>query len=170
LELKVRRLAAKDLAAAYHHGAGGCALFHVKAFPRKMPDTFVIVAADPDGRNAKGHILIDLAADYSQPFLECPAFDFEAVPTPDDIRSLVPAIEPDDDNPFAILSRGEGTYMQTLRMPDGFVLEHQLVNTSSHYEIPDYATAEEVVEAMVSYAFGNNEWLEMFDWRRQVLN
>jgi hypothetical protein len=169
LDLKARKLAAKDLAAAYRHGATGCTCFHVKAFPRRAPDTVVIVVADPDGRNAQGHILIDLAADYSQPFFECPSFDFEDVPTTNDIRSLIPAINPDDDNPFAILTLSDGTYMQTLRMPEGFVLEHQLVNTSSHYEIPDVATAGEVVKAMESYAFGNNEWLEMFDWRRQKL-
>jgi hypothetical protein len=30
-------------------------------------------------------------------------------------------------------------------------------------------TAEEVVAAMLSYGFGNHEWLEMFDWRLQEL-
>jgi hypothetical protein len=169
LDLKKRKLAANDLAAAYQHGAGGCACFHVKAFPRRAPDTYVIVAADPDGRNVQGHILIDLAAENSQPFFECPSFDFEGEPTVDDIRSLIPAIHPDDDNPFAVLTRMDGTYMQTLRTPEGFVLEHQLVNTTSHYEIPDLATAGEVVKAMESYAFGKHEWLEMFDWRQQIL-
>jgi hypothetical protein len=133
-----------------------------------MPETFVIIMREGSGE-ITGHILIDLAAEYSQPFLECPSFDFEAAPTPEDIQRMIPQIGPDDDNPFAILTRGEGTYMQTLRTEEGYVLEHQLVNTSSHYEIPAPASAEQVVAAMLSYAFGENEWLESFAWRPQEL-
>lgn len=110
------------------------------------------------------------AAEYSEPYLDCPSFGFADVPDAKDIQRLIPQIHPDDDNPFAILSVGEGTFMQTLWTDDGFILEHQLVNTSSHYEIPELASADQVVSAMVPYAFGKNEeWLESFAWRRQEL-
>ena len=68
-----------------------------------------------------------------------------------------------------MLILGDGTFMQTLKTDDGFVLEHQLVNTACHYEIPEFATADQVVAAIVSYAFGNNEWLESFAWQLQQL-
>lgn len=166
LELKSRNLNAADVAAVYRRGDR--TFCHVKAFPRKMPDTFVIAVTEDE--TILGHILIDLAAEYSEPYLDCPSFGFSGVPDATDIEQLIPGIRPTDDNPFAILSTSDGTYMQTLRTEDGYVLEHQLVNTSSHYETPEPASADEVVAAMVAYAFGENEdWLEAFAWRRQVL-
>ena len=165
LDLKKRKLKTSDIAVVYQHGDR--TFNHIKAFPRKMQDTFVIVVTNQN--DIEGHILIDLAAEYSQPFLDCPSSDFEGLPTPDDLKSLIPQIPPDDDNPFAILILGEGTFMQTLSTDEGFLLEHQLVNTSCHYEIPEFASADHVVNAMVSYAFGKNEWLESFDWELQEL-
>ncbi len=133
---------------------------------RILKTTDIVVTNDD---HIEGHILIDLAAEYSEPFLNCPSFEFEGTPTPDDLKSLIPQIHPNDDNPFAILMLGDGTFMQTLRTDDGFVLEYQLVNTKCHFEIPERATAGQVVAAMVSYAFGKNEWLESFDWQLQEL-
>lgn len=112
---------------------------------------------------------MDLLAEQADPFLNCPSAGFLAVPRPNDIASRLSQITPDDDNPFAILSTGDGTYIQTYCTDDGYVLEHQLVNTSSHYETPELVSLEEVVNAFRSYAFGNNEWLKEFDWRRQNL-
>ena len=166
LQLKQRKLKANDVVAVFQYGDR--TFFHVKAFPRKMEDTFVIVVTSVDGFH--GHILIDLAAEYSQAYLDCPSLGFADVADATDIERLIPQIHPRDDNPFAILSVGEGTFMQTLRTDDGFILEHQLVNTSSHYEIPELASGDQVVSAMVSYAFGRNEeWLESFAWQRQQL-
>lgn len=167
LELRARKLKVSDIISVYQHGDRQ--FFHVKVFPRKSPDTQVIVITDAAG-GFEGHILIDLAAEYAEPFLECPSADFEGLPQPADIEALIPSIDPDEDNPFAVLSVGDGTYLQTYRTAEGFLLEHQLVNTSSHYEIPDCASAVQVVSAMISYAFGNNEWLSAFDWRRQSLD
>jgi len=165
LQLKHRKLKTDDLASVFQHGEH--TFFHVKAFPRTMKDTFVVVVAKDT--TFVGHILIDLAAEYSQPYLNCPSFDFSDAPDAKDIERMIPQIRPDHSDPFAILSLADGTFMQTLRTEDGFVLEHQLVNTSSHYEIPKLATSHQVVKAMVAYAFGNDEeWLRAFAWQRQL--
>ncbi len=167
LELKQRKLKATDIAGAFRHGKH--AFYHVKAFPRRLAETFVIVVASED-EEFRGHILIDLAAEYSQSYLDCPSLGFADHPVASDIERLIPQIHPDDDNPFAILSVGEGTYMQTLRTDEGYILEHQLVNTSSHYEIPQVASTDQAVSAMIAYAFGkNDEWLEAFPWQLQQL-
>lgn len=165
LELKKRKLETTDIAVVFQHGERS--FFHIKAFPRKMKDTFLIVVTHSDGID--GHILIDIAAEYSNPFLDCPSTGFRGIPTPDDIKSMIAQIHPDDDSPFAILMLGDGTYMQTYRTHDGFHLEHQLVNGAGHYEISGLATADQVVDAFVSYAFGKNEWLDVFTWQLQQL-
>jgi hypothetical protein len=80
---------------------------------------------------------------------------------------VITGIDPDEDNPFAVLGIAEGgTYIQTYRETDGFVLEYQLVNTSSHYRVDELLSAEQVVDAMISYSFGKDEWLEALDWQR----
>lgn len=167
LDLKKRKLAIKDVAQIYQHDEH--IFYHIKAFPRKDPDTHVIIIADKNNR-LEGYILLDFLSEYSQPLLECPSLDFEAIPTKEDIELLIPKINADDDDPFAILSIGsEGTYMQTMRTTEGFILEHQLVSHHCHYESANILSVEQVIEAMVSYAFGKNEWLEKIDWRHQQI-
>lgn len=166
MQLKLRVLKARDIAVVYRFGKR--LLFHVKAYARKAPDTFLVVIKG--AKQIEGHILIDLAAEYSQPFLKCVATGYEGVPDKLTLEKQIRMIEPDMDNPFAILLTGDGTYLQTFRDADGFILEYQLVNTSSHYETPKYASKDDVVEAMLSYAFGKNEWLETFKWRRLILS
>lgn len=166
LQLSPRKLKPADIAVVYRHGDQS--LYHVKAFPRKMPNTFVIVIADKKGKLNR-HILIDLQAMYNEATLECPELRFNKSPTPEDIERIIGGLQPEMDNPFAILATGDGTYLQTYRDPKGFVLEYQLVNTSSHYEIPKLTTAAKVIEAFVSYNAGDNQWLEMFSWRKLAL-
>ncbi|MEM9072795.1 MAG: hypothetical protein AAGE52_30090 [Myxococcota bacterium] len=171
LELKPRNLKGKDIKTSVRQGE--TLFLHVRAFPRKMPDAYVIVVGTLGSEGEArfhDHILIDLGADYSPPRLEAPALDFDRVIEADDIEKVIPLLHPDDDNPFAIVHTGRETFMQTLRTDEGFVLEYQLVNTSSHYETPAPATEEEVVAAMRSFAFGNCEWLEMFDWQHMDLS
>lgn len=165
--LKQRKLRNADIIASYRHGARH--LFHLKAYPRKQRDIVMVIVFDPDVSEVFGHILIDLAAEYSTPRLDCPSSEYEGNPTIDEIEALLAQISPDDDDPFAIMETGDGTYLQTLCGDDGYVLEHQLVNTSNHYETINLATFEQVVEAFRSYGFGGTDWLESFDWRRQDL-
>jgi hypothetical protein len=165
--LKPRKLRTTDIVGCYQHGAR--LMFHVKAFPRKRRETKLVIVSNPTNSEFLGHILIDLAAEYSAPSLICPSCDFEGDPDPEDLESLLVQIEPDDDDPFAIFETGDGTYIQTLCMDEGYVLEYQLVNTFSHYETPELVTFDEVVAAFSSYGFGGTEWLQSFEWQQQEL-
>lgn len=165
-QLKHRKVKHRDLVTTFENES--YSFFHIKAYPRKMKETFVIVVSEQ--QKFIGHILIDLGAEYSQPFLDCPSFDFAGIPSADDLEGMIPQIAPDDDNPFAILIAGKGTFMQTFRTDDGFILEHQMVNTSSHYEVSTLLPADQVVRAMKSYSFGDDKyWLESLSWQRQTL-
>lgn len=166
MQLKPRPLKGSDIAAVYRFGRR--LLCHVKVYARKAPDTFLIVVVR-SGR-IEGHILIDLAAEYSKPVLNCVATGYHGVPDKDELERQIREIDPDMDNPFAILTTGDGTYLQTFCEADGFILEYQLVNISSHYEITRRASEDDVVAAMLSYAFGRNEWLDAFKWRRLILD
>lgn len=163
--LTARKLKPSDVRYTFRNGKRQ--LCHVRAFPRKSPDTFLIVVFGP--KKIEGHILIDLAAEYSAPYLDCVATGYKGTPDRKTLENQIRSIDPNQPNPFAILNTGEGTYMQTYREEKGFILEYQLVNTSSHYEIPKRATEDQVVAAMLSYAFGKYEWLDAFSWRRQEL-
>lgn len=167
LELKPRSLAPKDVSVVYQFGQHS--LFHVRAFPRKQPDTFLIVVTDAKDKPTD-HILFDIAAEYAEQHLDAPQFGFFESATKEDIRRVITGINPDEDNPFAILGIAEGgTYIQTYRETDGFLLEYQLVNTSSHYRVDELLSAKQVVNAMISYAFGKDEWLEAFEWQHAVI-
>lgn len=166
LDLKTRTLTTADIAMTYEFA--GRSFVHVRAFPKKRPDTFVIVVTDKAGVPGD-HILFDIAAEYGAMKFECPQSDFDGEPTREDIERMIPAIDAEADNPYAILESGDGTYLQTFRSDEGFELEYQLVNTSNHYSISKPTTGKKVAQAMISYAFGKNEWLEMFEWKRQKL-
>jgi hypothetical protein len=168
LDLTARSLTPKDITVVYQFGE--CSLFHVRAYLRKKPDTFVIVVTDAKDKPTD-HILIDLAAEYAELQLDAPQFGFFESATKDDIRRVITGIDPNESNPFAILAIAEGgTYIQTYREPDGFALEYQLVNTSSHYSVASLLSAEQVVDAMTSYASGKDEWLEAFEWQQEKLS
>ncbi len=167
LELKARSLTPKDVSVVYQFGQHS--LFHVRAFPRKQPDTFVIVVTDERDKPTD-HILIDIASEYAEKHLDAPQFGFFESASKEDIRRVITGIAPDEENPFAILGIADGgTYIQTYRETDGFLLEYQLVNTSSHHRVRLLLSAEQVVDAMTSYAFGKDEWLEGFEWQQAKL-
>lgn len=164
LDLGKRELGPEDIATVQQHGQ--TLLYHLSVDAKAQPETFVIVAAEKAGDKPLGHILLDLAAESARPRLVCPTCQFEDFVEPGVLEHLLSQIFPDDEDPYAILELTDGTYMQTLCTEEGYVLEHQLVNTSSHYEIPDLITLEAVGEAMNSYAMHDNRWLTMFDWQK----
>ena len=167
LELKARSLTPKDVSVVYQFGQHS--LIHVRAYARKQPNTFLIVVTDEKDKPTD-QILIDIAAEYAELQLDAPQFGFFKSATQEDIRRVITGIDSDEDDPFAVLGIAEGgTYIQTYREHDGFVLEYQLVNTSSHYRVPSLLSAEQVVDAMISYAFGKDEWLEALEWQHVKL-
>ena len=166
LGLKPRTLKPADIVVVYQHGANR--FFHLKAFPRRQPNTFVIFIVRPDAQ-PEGHILLDLVAEYAAARLDAPSADWDDRATAEAIESAIHHIAPDDDNPFAILSMADGTFLQTLCTDDGFLLEYQLVNTANHYKATRTLTASEVVAAMKSSAFGKEEWMESVTWQHEHL-
>lgn len=168
VELDSRTLTPTDMGVIYQFGERS--LFHVRAYPRKQPDAFLIIVTDEKDLPTD-HILIDIAAEYAELQLDAPQFGFFKSPSEKDIRRVITGIDPDEDNPFAVLGIADGgTYIQTYREADGFMLEYQLVNTSSHYNVDELLSAEQVVDAMISYAFGKDEWLEALGWRHVKLD
>lgn len=163
-QLEPRTLSTDDIEVAYQFGA--CTLCHVKAYPNQRVDVYLIIILNEHDQ-PMDHILIDLGAEYQQLSLEGPQFGFISNASEEDIKTLIPEIDPNIDNPFAVLaSPDSGTYIQTYREKEGFALEYQLVNTSSHYQVPHLLSAQEVVNAMLSYGWGNDEWLSIFNWTR----
>lgn len=168
LHLDPRNLTHKDASVIYQFGPKS--FFHVRAFPRKQPDTFVIVVTNEQDMPTD-HILIDIEAEYAENQLEAPQFGLFESPSEKDIRRVISSIDPDEVNPFAVLGTAKGgTYIQTYRETKGFALEYQLVNTSSHYSVRKLLSPEQVIDAMISYSFGKDEWLEAFKWQRMKLD
>jgi hypothetical protein len=166
LRLKPRKLTKQDVSVVYQYGPRS--LFHVRAYTRRQPNAFVIVVTD-DQDKPTDHILIDLAAEYFKMNLQAPQFGLFEPATKQDIRRVISDIDPKDDDPFAILGTADGgTYIQTYREPKGFLLEYQLVNPSSHYVARKLHAPEQVIDAMISFSFGKDEWLETFEWKRFI--
>jgi hypothetical protein len=166
--LAPRKLRASDVTRVELRGE--VALFHVRAYPRKRPDTVLAIAAGADGKRVQGHILIALTRDDELPHLLAPGLGVDVVVTEAELRKHLQSLHAELRDPFAVLTLSDGTYMQTLAEAGGkFVLEHQLVNTSSHYGASANVTRKTVVDAMVSYGFGDGEWIDLVTWRRMRL-
>jgi len=167
LGLEPRKLEDTDMDVVYAFGEN--TLFHVKAFPSHVPNTFVIVIADREAKDIMGHILIDLEAEYNPPFLECPFANFEKmIETPDEIGKNIPTVNADDESPFAALLTGDGTYIQALNTGDGWKLEYQMVNDSNRYEATGLIDVDQVISAFESYGFGKHEWLQKHHWKKVI--
>jgi len=156
-----------DTSVVYQFGPN--TLCHVRAVPDEHTNVFVIVILNENAQ-LTDYILIDLGAEYAPITLDGPQIGYIPDATEEDIKNLIPDLDPDEPNPFAVLASPDGgTYIQTYREADGFILEYQLVNASSHYRVPELVTAEQVVDAMLSYGWGRDEWLSMFTWERMEL-
>jgi hypothetical protein len=101
--------------------------------------------------------------------LECPELGIDEAATEPLIRTTIPKLLELENDAFAILSIGEGTYLQTLAEDGLFVLEYQLVSTAAHYELPERVTTDVVTNAFLSYAFGMKEWARELPWRKLEL-
>lgn len=83
-------------------------------------------------------------------------------PDEDDIVKALLMIVGKDDS-FIILSRTEGTYMQT----DGTSLEHQEGSLDYHYYSPQcHISVETTANILLSYARGNDWWKQAIPWQR----
>lgn len=87
-------------------------------------------------------------------------------PTPAQIRQALRSLTGDE--AFAIYEKsGSGlTYMQTAGSPEsGFELEYQSGSIDAHFACTNSAlTFEEVQQAFLWYAAGDDQWLKKFTW------
>jgi hypothetical protein len=87
-----------------------------------------------------------------------------ADPSPDDVERLLRALGPDG---VAVLESAELTFVQTVRYADSYLLEHQEGDVEDHYEHPDGATLDEVVDVFLSYLRGDEAWRTRVPWRHR---
>jgi hypothetical protein len=129
-------------------------------------DCFVIVIFELSSAKPVGWLLFDIGAEYHDAIYVCPAADFEDVPTEEVIEKSIPILSTHRDA-FAILDRGNGTYMQAYQEPTGlYTLEHQLVTIANHYRAVGEMDARQVIAVFKSYAFEKKEWAREWQWEK----
>ena len=132
-------------------------------------DCFCIIIFELAPAAPVGYLLFDIGAEYASPAYVCPAIDFDGEPTPAVIEESIPRLNSHQDA-FAVLDRGNGTYMQAYQEDSGgFTLEHQLVTTASHYRAVGELDAKQVIAAFKSYAFEKKEWARELQWEKVEL-
>lgn len=149
---------------AWRNKAHGRRLVHI---PTGIEDCFLIVVLDKPA-TPTSYFLFDIGSQYTSPTLISPAFGLEQAATEVDIRRVVPQL-PDFSDSFVVLESRCGTYMQVYADGQDFHMEHQLVTTGAHYRCASVVGAEEAVDMLVSYAFGNYEWARDRRWERMDL-
>src|SRR5215510_11614136 len=129
-----------------------------------IKDCFLIVVSSEE--RPISYIVFDIGAECAEPAYICPLIDYEGAPERDVILNSIPNLRDHKDS-FAILDRGDGTYLQTYQNRNGtYDLEHQLVTTKFHYRALGEVNTDRACEAFISYAFGKKEWAFDFAWRR----
>jgi len=147
----------------YKYGLGTHGFMHINA---DHENCFLVIIFDQITSCPIGYLLFDIGAEYTKPIYVCPAIGFEGSPTEEIIETSVPNLMTSKDA-FAIMDMGAGTYMQALQTRDNaYRLEHQLVNTANHYEAVSELSAQHVIAALKSYAFGKKEWASDIAWRK----
>ena len=85
-------------------------------------------------------------------------------PNDNDIANIFSMIADESDS-WMILGKSEMTFMQT----DGTALEYQEGSLDSHYYCPDAnLSPEKMIQALKSYARGDNWWKQAITWEKGV--
>ncbi|HEY8667488.1 MAG TPA: hypothetical protein VIL86_12535 [Tepidisphaeraceae bacterium] len=86
-------------------------------------------------------------------------------PTAADIRQAVFSLDTKKGEAFIILGTSDQTYIQSSGdQKVGFDLEYQESDTKHHYRAKEDFTADNVVQALVSYAMGSDDWKKTATW------
>ncbi len=129
-------------------------LVHV---PLGIADCFFIAIFKGTEPDAQEYLLFDIGAEYQTPMLQCPDFGIAEPANEANIRRCMPLLQ-ENTSAFAIIELRGGTYMQVFADHKGFHLEHQLVNTGTHYSSAEPVSAHVAADTLVSYACGKYEW------------
>jgi hypothetical protein len=137
-------------------------------FGADHPNCFMIVIVEIEAARPVGWLLFDIGAEYHNALYVCPTIDFEGEPTGAVIADSIPRLRDEADS-WAVLDRGNGTYMQAYRTEGGYVLEHQLVTAACHYRAVGLLDEQQVIRAFNSYAFKVKEWAREMRWEKMEL-
>jgi hypothetical protein len=86
-------------------------------------------------------------------------------PTDADIRQAVLGLDTRKGDAFLILGPTDMSYIQSSGDQQvGFNLEYQEADAKHHYRAKRAFTADEIVNALVSYASGADEWKKTAEW------
>jgi uncharacterized lipoprotein YehR (DUF1307 family) len=86
-------------------------------------------------------------------------------PTESDIRQAVFALDTKKGDAFLILGPTDMTYIQIGGDRNvGFELEYQETDAKHHYRAKRDLTADEIVNVLVAYSTGADEWKTMAEW------
>lgn len=166
-ELRLDRWAARArrISMVYRCRTSGRLLVHVTA---DWKDCFLILSVPPAADDADAWILFDIGAEYVPTQIDCPALGVRQQANERIIRDCLERL-PACDEPFAILDKGRGTYMQCYAGADGFEIEHQLVSTAAHYQLPSGVSVDVAIEILASYECGRFEWARDHSWVQMEL-
>jgi hypothetical protein len=73
------------------------------------------------------------------------------------------------DEPFGVLARSGGTFMQVYAMDGEFLVEHQLVNPRAHYQAPAKLPLQAALGLLESYRSGTPAWMTAVSWRHDPM-
>ena len=163
--LKPRSLKSTDLKKIIRYGDHD--MCFIRAFPKKSPDTHVVLIAKQD--ELDGVFLYNANATVHEPRLECPELDIDTKAELFDVIDAIDAMTPTLPDPFFILSWTDGTYLQAYCGDDGFEIEHQLVNVTNHHGLTTPVDRDDAVKIFTAYLNGDDSWWSDWAWERMEL-
>lgn len=130
---------------------------------------FLILVVPAGTLRASGYLLYDFGAEENEVRFHCPEFNIDRPVSKADIYQFIPRL-PGKRNPFAVLERGSGTYLQACAADDErFEVEYQLVSTAAHYALTERVDAQTVIQICLLYAYGKQEWAREYVWQKMEL-
>lgn len=90
--------------------------------------------------------------------IESPILNINEEATEGLVNKVIRALKSEKIDPFAILSDGDLTYVQTVWTENGFVLEFQEGSTNRHYEVMQYLSAPKVQDIFCRFLNGEDSW------------
>ena len=100
--------------------------------------------------------------------LEAPTLNVNEAARVESIARVIRELE-GRENPYAILSANDLTYVQALWTEDGYVVEYQEGSIDRHFVLGDYLKSEEVENFFGSFLSEDNDWKnEYIVWRKNI--
>jgi len=100
--------------------------------------------------------------------LEAPTLNVNEAARVESIARVIRELE-GRENPYAILSANDLTYVQALWTGDGYVVEYQEGSIDRHFVLGVYLKSEEVEKIFGSFLSEDNDWKNEYRvWRKNI--